>query len=159
MQLYVLLPLLLPVARLRPPFWAVLLAIVALTLAVYWGNRLVYRVPYTGSYVLWYTPVVLLGMWLAAQTARLDAVLRRGWLLALGCAGAGLWLYLPLALDALRGQAVNTFQYQVGNWLFTTGSVSCCWQWRIGSARASGGWFRASACWGATRCRFTCCTR
>jgi peptidoglycan/LPS O-acetylase OafA/YrhL len=121
MQLYVLLPLLLPVARLRPPFWAVLLAIVALTLAVYWGNRLVYRVPYTGSYVLWYTPVVLLGMWLATQTARLDAVLRRGWLLALGCAGAGLWLYLPLALDALRGQAVNTFQYQVGNWLFTTG--------------------------------------
>jgi peptidoglycan/LPS O-acetylase OafA/YrhL len=71
--------------------------------------------------VLWYTPVVLLGMWLATQTARLDAVLRRGWLLALGCAGAGLWLYLPLALDALRGQAVNTFQYQVGNWLFTTG--------------------------------------
>ena len=121
MQLYVLLPLLLPVARLRPPFWAVLIAIVALTMAVYWFNRLVYRVPYTGSYVLWYTPVVLLGVWLATQTARLDAVLRRGWLLALGCAGAGLWLYLPLALDALRGQTVNTFQYQVGNWLFTAG--------------------------------------
>jgi surface polysaccharide O-acyltransferase-like enzyme len=71
--------------------------------------------------VLWYTPVVLLGVWLATQTARLDVVLRRGWLLALGCACVGLWLYLPLALDAIRGQAVNTFQYQVGNWLFTTG--------------------------------------
>lgn len=121
MQLYVLLPFLLPTARLRPPFWAVLIAIVALTLAVYWFNRLVYRVPYSGSYVLWYTPVVLLGVWLATQTARLDTVLRRGWLLALGCAGVGLWLYLPLALDAIRGQAVNTFQYQVGNWLFTAG--------------------------------------
>ena len=121
MQLYLLLPLLLPVARLRLPFWAVLVSIVALTMAVYWFNRLVYRVPYTGSYVLWYTPVILLGLWLATQQSRLGEVLRRGWLLALLCACVGLWLYLPLALQALRGFPVNTVQYQVGNWLFTTG--------------------------------------
>lgn len=121
MQLYLLLPLVLPLARMRPPFWAVLIAIVALTMGVYWFNRLVYQVPYTGSYVLWYTPVVLLGMWLATQTDRLATVLRRGWLLALGCAGFGLWLYLPLALAVLQRLPVNTFHYQVGNWLFTTG--------------------------------------
>lgn len=121
MQLYLLLPLIAPAARLRPPFWAVLIMIIALTLAVYWFNRLVYHVPYTGSCVLWYTPVILLGAWLATQTGRLDAVLRRGWLFALGCTIVGIWLYLPLALDALRGQVVNTFQYQIGNWLFTVG--------------------------------------
>ncbi|MFN4032250.1 MAG: acyltransferase [Fimbriimonadales bacterium] len=121
MQLYVLLPLLLPVARRRPPFWAVLIAIVALTMAVYGFNRLVYRMPYTGSYVLWYTPVVLLGLWLATQAHRLGAVMRKGWLLALASAGVGLWLYLPLALQAIRGASVNTFHYQVGNWLFTAG--------------------------------------
>ncbi|BCW96062.1 MAG: acyltransferase [Fimbriimonadales bacterium] len=121
MQLYLLLPLVLPLARRRPPFWATLIAIVALTMGVYWFNRLGYRLPYTGSFVLWYTPVILLGVWLATQVDRMEIVLRRGWLLALGATIGGLWLYLPLALDALRGQAVNTFQYQVGNWLFTAG--------------------------------------
>ncbi len=121
MQLYLLLLLLLPAARLRLPFWAVLIGIVALTMAVYWANRFVYRVPYTGSYVLWYTPVILLGLWLATQANRLEEVLRRGWLFALLCASVGLWLYLPLALQALQGFPVNTFQYQTGNWLFTTG--------------------------------------
>lgn len=121
MQLYVLLPMLLPVARRRPPLWAMLIAIVALTMAVYWFNRLAYRVPYTGSYVLWYTPVVLLGVWLATQAQRLGAIVRKGWLLALASAGVGLWVYLPLALQAIQGAPVNTFHYQVGNWLFTAG--------------------------------------
>ncbi|MCS6919313.1 MAG: acyltransferase [Fimbriimonadales bacterium] len=121
MQLYLLLPLLLPAVRLRPPFWVALIAIVALAMAVYWCNRWVYRVPYTGSYVLWYTPVVLLGLWLATQAHRLGELVRRGWLLALASASVGLWLYLPLALQAIQRIPVNTFQYQVGNWLFTAG--------------------------------------
>lgn len=121
MQLYLLLPLLLSAVRLRPPFWAVLIAIVTLTMAVYWCNRLVYRVPYTGSYVLWYTPVILLGLWLATQAHRLDEVVRKGWLPATAVAVVGLWLYLPLALQAVQQIPVNTFQYQVGNWLFTAG--------------------------------------
>ncbi|GIV08022.1 MAG: hypothetical protein KatS3mg019_0113 [Fimbriimonadales bacterium] len=120
-QLYLLLPLLLPAARWRLPFWGVLIAMVALTMAVYWCNRLVYRVPYTGSYLLWYTPVILLGVWLATQTQRLGDVIRKGWLSAVGIAFVGLWLYLPLALQAIQGIPVNTFQYQVGNWLFTAG--------------------------------------
>lgn len=89
MQLYLLLPLVLPLARRRPPFWATLIAIVALTMGVYWFNRLGYRLPYTGSFVLWYTPVILLGVWLATQVDRMEIVLRRGWLLALGATIGG----------------------------------------------------------------------
>ncbi len=121
MQLYLMLPLLMPAARRRPPFWAMVVGIVVLSMAVYWFNRLVYRLPYTGSFILWYTPTVLLGVWVATQAERLEAILKRGWVWALLVALIGLAFYLPLALSALRGNAVNTFQYQVGNWLYTGG--------------------------------------
>ncbi|MFQ3610379.1 MAG: acyltransferase [Fimbriimonadales bacterium] len=121
LQLYLLLPLLMPLARYQPPFWLILVGIVGLTMGIYWFNRLVYRLPYTGSFILWYTPTVLLGFWLATQIGRLETVLKRGWGIALIGALVGLMLYLPLALAALRGNAVNTFQYQVGNWLYTGG--------------------------------------
>ncbi len=123
MQLYLLLPFVMPIARRRPPLWVVLIAMVVLTMGIYWFNRLVYRLPYTGSFILWYTPTILLGLWLASQVERLDTLFRRGWWLAVLIAGVGLALYLPLALQAIRGSPVNTFQYQVGNWLYT-GSIS-----------------------------------
>lgn len=127
-QLYLIIPFALPIMRLKPPFWSVLMAIVFITLTVYGVNRWVYRLPYPGSFVLWYTPTILFGFWLASQSNRLEGILRRGWLWAGLVAFVGLVFYLPLALAVLQKQPANTFLYQLSNWLYTGGiSVFLLW--------------------------------
>jgi peptidoglycan/LPS O-acetylase OafA/YrhL len=123
LQLYLVLPLVVPWVRRSPPFWLVLLTMVGVTLGAYVFNRWVYRMPYVGSWLLWYTPTVLLGLWLASQQHRLPQIVRRGMIWSLFGACVGLAVYLPLALAVLRGNPVNTFLYQVANWLYT-GCVS-----------------------------------
>jgi surface polysaccharide O-acyltransferase-like enzyme len=119
LQLTLLIPLLRPVLLRRWPFWKILLAAVVLTLAVYLINRYLYRIPYTGSFVLWYLPSIALGIWLVGQLHRLEEVLRRGIFWAALVASVGLALYLPLAVSVRLDLPINTFQYQAGNWLFT----------------------------------------
>lgn len=127
-QLYLIVPFALPIMRLKPPFWSVLMAMALITLAVYVVNRWVFRLPYPGSFVLWYTPAILMGFWLASQSNRLESVLRRGWLWAGLVALVGLVSYLPLALAVLQKQSVNTFLYQLSNWFYTGGiSVFLLW--------------------------------
>lgn len=130
-QLYLLLPFMLPFFRKRPPFWGVFLAILLITMGAYWHNRLVYRMPYVGSYILWYTPTILLGLWLASQASRLKEITQKGLVWSLLIAAVGLWIYLPLTLKIMRGHVGNTFEYQVGAWLFTSGiSFAMLW-WAI----------------------------
>ncbi|MCS7058623.1 MAG: acyltransferase [Meiothermus sp.] len=119
-QLTLLLPLLLPLLRWRLPFWGVMLGGGLLTLGVYFFNREVYRFEYPGSVILWYLPAIALGVWLAGQLERLDELLRRGRLAALGVVAVGLAFYLPNAVEARMGLPVNTMAYQVGHWLYTT---------------------------------------
>lgn len=122
MQLYFLLPFVLPLFRNRPPFWVVLLGIAILTMGVYWGNRLgYYRLPYPASFILWYTPSIGLGLWLAGQVHRLSDVLKRGLPLGLLLGLGGLAFYVPMALRVMQKQPVDTFHYQLSNWCFTAG--------------------------------------
>ncbi len=105
LQLTLLLPLLIPLVRRQPHgLWFLLLG-VGVTLLVYWINRYHYRLPYPASFILWYTPVLAPGLYLATRVHRLPYLLRA-------------W---PLALDALQRIPVNTFYYQLGHWAYTTG--------------------------------------
>jgi len=120
LQLTLLLPLFLLLLRRRPHGLVFLLLGVGLTLGVYFLNRHYRFLPYPGSFVLWYTPAIVLGLYLAGRLEGLPRLLRF-WPLALLAAGVGLWGYLPLALDVLKRLPVNTFHYQAFHWLYTTG--------------------------------------
>ncbi|WP_298631391.1 acyltransferase [uncultured Thermus sp.] len=120
LQLTLLLPLSLPLLRRRPHGLVFLLLGVGLTLGVYFLNRHYRFLPYPGSFVLWYTPAIALGLYLASRLEVLPRLLRF-WPIALLVAGVGLWGYLPLALEVLKRLPVNTFHYQAFHWLYTTG--------------------------------------
>lgn len=119
-QLVLLMPLLLPVLRRRVPAWAVLLASIGLTLAFYWANRLYWQVPFPGSTLIWYLPTLAVGLTLVNEMHRLGQIMQhyRAW--GLVFLGVGLGFYLPLAYNAIRGIPVNTFQYQVGYWVYSS---------------------------------------
>ncbi len=119
LQLYLALPFLVPLFRKRASFWWVGVWTVVLPLQFYALNYYVLRLPYVGSVVFWYAGTVVLGMWLGSQSENLEAILRRsvpvtGTLALLsGC------FYLPLALQTLAKVEVNTFAFQVGEWIYT----------------------------------------
>lgn len=119
LQLTLLIPLLRPLLLRRWPFWKVLVLGLVLTLVIYLINRYLYRIPYTGSFVLWYLPSIALGVWLVGQLHQLETVLRRGLPWAALVATLGLALYLPAAVSVRLDLPINTFIYQLGNWLFT----------------------------------------
>lgn len=119
-QLVLLMPLVLPVLRRKIPAWAVLLASIGLTLAFYWANRLYWQVPFPGSTLIWYLPTLAVALTLVNEMPRLDGVLQRYRVWGLVFLGIGMSLYLPLAYDAIRNIPVNTFQYQVGYWIYSS---------------------------------------
>lgn len=119
LQLYLILPLLAPLFRKRPPLSAALATAVGLPLGFYALNFYQLRLPYVGSVIFWYMASVVLGMWLGSRTDDLEAILRR-WVpftgaiaLISGC------FYLPMAIRDLAQKEVNTFYFQVGEWAYT----------------------------------------
>lgn len=119
LQLTLLLPFFRPLLVRRPSGGWFLLLGVGVTLLLYFLNRQYRFLPYPGSFILWYTPALALGLYLAVRLEALPRLLRF-WPLVLLGAGVGLWGYLPLALEALQRQPVNTFHYQAFHWLYTT---------------------------------------
>jgi surface polysaccharide O-acyltransferase-like enzyme len=119
LQLYLVLPLLVPLVRRRPPFALIALTTLAVTLAVYWLNRLVLHLPFQGSVILWHVVSVGLGLWLGSREEPLETVLRR----ALPYAGVATLFsaafYLPLAVANLRNERLDTFHYQLAEWGYT----------------------------------------
>jgi len=125
LELYALLPLLVPLFRRRPPFWAVALGAVAFQLAIYGLNRFV---PSTAhrfqSTILWDALPVALGLWLYSRSAEMPTRILRVWCwVAAGAVILGLLIYEPLALHLLAfpKQHINTFLYQIGQWGYTAG--------------------------------------
>ncbi|MBZ9753399.1 acyltransferase [Deinococcus sp. HMF7604] len=120
LEVYLVLPLLLPLARRRPSITAALLAGLALQLGLYFLNREVLRLPFPASTVLWYMLPVVLGM---AVGARLDEFTgwwqRRRWTLLPFLIGAYL-VYLPTALAYARGEAVTPVVYSGLSWVYTS---------------------------------------
>lgn len=123
LQLSLLLPLLLPLLRRRPSFTIIGPALLVSTLGFYALNRYALHLTYVGSIILWYLPAVLLGVWLGSDTERLHVRLRQGAWVALPLAVLSLAFYLPQALQALQNRPVNTFLFQVGEWMTTTSTA------------------------------------
>ena len=120
LELYVLLPLLVPLFRCRPPFWAAALGAIGLQAVVYFANRFLFYRQFDGT-ILWDILPVALGLWLFSQSERLEANLRKGAWVAGVVTLAMLMLYTPLAINVQLHQPANTGLYQMGQWGFTAG--------------------------------------
>jgi peptidoglycan/LPS O-acetylase OafA/YrhL len=132
LQFYALFPFALAFFRKRWPLGRTLLVLVAAQLLIYWLNRLVLRVPSPGSFVFWYTLPIGVGMYLGANFEAFADMWRRWRLAAVALTAVGWAWYLPIALAALGGSRVDTFQYAASSWLFTTATsvalFGLCWQ-------------------------------
>ena len=122
LEMYVLLPLLVPLFGRRPPFWAVAGGVVALQAAVYGLNRYVFLHRFQTT-ILWDILPVALGLWLFGQAARWPEIFRRGvWGAGAVTLAAGA-VYTPLAIAAMLPRAhINTAEYQFGQWGYTAGA-------------------------------------
>ena len=120
LEMYVLLPLLVPLFRKRPPFWAVALVAVILQAGVYGLNRYVFLHQFQTT-ILWDILPVALGLWLFSQSARQAQIFRRGVWGTGAMTLVAFAIYTPLAVAAMLHRPVNTAEYQFGQWGFTAG--------------------------------------
>lgn len=120
LEVYLLLPLLLPLARKKPYITAAL----GLGLLAQWGayelNRSVLRLQFPASTVLWYLLPVLLGVGVGARFAEFPAWWRRRWPMLLLLTALAYAAYLPTALDYLSGDLTSSTGYNVRSWLYTS---------------------------------------
>lgn len=120
-ELYLVLPLLLPVFRRRPPFWAAALSAVIFEAAVYLLNRFLLLHKFQTT-IAWDTLPVAFGLWLWSQQHRWPEIFKRGLAPALVLTLAAAAVYTPLGVRALLPSAhINTALYQFGQWGFTAG--------------------------------------
>ncbi len=120
-ELYLVLPLLLPLFKRRPPFWAVALGAVAFEAVVYLLNRFLLLHKFQTT-IAWDTLPVAFGLWLWSQQGRWPEVFKRGLWPALGLTAAALLVYTDLGVKTLLPPAhINTAVYQFGQWGFTAG--------------------------------------
>lgn len=131
-EMYVLLPLLLPLFQRRPPLWTVALGAVVLQATVYGLNRFVLPHKFQTT-IFWDILPVALGLWLWSQLGRWPELFRRGWGPTLAVTLAALALYTPLGVATSAPLAPSslavyhqlgkqlTAVYQGGEWVFTAG--------------------------------------
>lgn len=120
-ELYLVLPLLLPVFQRRPPFWLVALGAVVFQSAVYCLNRFVLLHKFQTT-ILWDILPVALGLWLWSQADRWPEIFKRGLLPALILTATAWVVYTNLGIKTLLPSAhINTAVYQFGQWTFTAG--------------------------------------
>jgi peptidoglycan/LPS O-acetylase OafA/YrhL len=135
-QILIVLPPLVLLFRRKPPFLAAAVGGIALTLAVYAANRFYLRMPYPGSFFMWYTPVIALGLWLASQVDRLPDILRCSLPAASLLTAVFALLYFWLGTELLLHRPVNSFAYQLIEWGYMTAAsfllVYIAYRWKSG---------------------------
>lgn len=131
-ELYVLLPLLLPLFQRRPAFWTVALGAIAVQAIVYALNRFVLLHRFQST-ILWDILPAALGLWLWSRLGRWPGIFRRGLLPALAVTAAALAVYTPLGAATLAPATQTSLSlyhhfgkqftavYQFGQWGFTAG--------------------------------------
>ncbi|PNY82512.1 acyltransferase [Deinococcus koreensis] len=120
LEVYLVLPLLLPVARRRPSITAALLLGVAAQLGLYLLNREVLRLPFPASTVLWYMLPIMVGMAVGARFSEFPAWWRRRRGVLLPLLAVAYALYLPVALEYVRSGQVTPVVYAGLSWVFTS---------------------------------------
>lgn len=120
-ELYLVLPPLLPLFRRRPPFWAVALGAVVFEGTVYLLNRFLLLHKFQTT-IAWDTLPVALGFWLWSQQHRWPEIFKRGLAPTLVLTLAAAAVYTQLGIQTLLPPAhINTALYQFGQWGFTAG--------------------------------------
>lgn len=119
LEVYLLLPLLLPLARRRPSITAALLGGLAVQLGLYLLNREVLRLPFPASTVLWYALPVSLGLAVGARLEDFQAWWRRRRPVLLPLLAVAYAAYLPVALAYVRGTPVTPVVYSGLSWTYT----------------------------------------
>ena len=120
LEVYLVIPLLLPLARRRPPIVLALLIGAALQLGIYLLNRSFLRLPYPASTVLWYILPITVGVAVGARLDEFPAWWRKYRLFLVAAAATAYALYLPQALAYVRGEALNPTVYSTLSWTYTT---------------------------------------
>ncbi|GBF04450.1 acetyltransferase, fucose-4-O-acetylase [Deinococcus aerius] len=121
LQFSLILPLLLPLFRRRPRFRWVLVGAVALQLLVYLLNRsgvLHFRFPAT--MVLWYLPVLGLGMAFGSSDVPFGRFWHRWRLWIVAATLLTFAWYVPLSVALLQRVPVSSAAYSLANWSYTT---------------------------------------
>ena len=120
LQMCLILPFLMPLARKRLPFWKVLPLTIVLTLAFFACNRLFWHIHTPASWLFWYVPSITFGMWLATQTERWLSIARRGWIFAfIFLLTSGAW-YLPFDLLEAQGIDQRSMLFPISQWIFVS---------------------------------------
>lgn len=120
LEVYLVIPLMLPLARRRPPIVLALLIGAALQLGIYVLNREVLRLPFPASTVLWYMLPVTVGVAVGARLDEFPAWWRKNRVFLIAAAALAYTLYMPQALAYVRGEAVTPIIYSGLSWAYTT---------------------------------------
>lgn len=120
LQVYLILPLLLPLARRRPYITLALLGGAALQFGAYLLNREVLHLTFPASTALWYVLPIVLGVAVGARFADFPEWWRTRRRKFLPLLAASFVAYLPPAVAAMKGEPVNTLNYNLSSWLFTS---------------------------------------
>lgn len=120
LQLCLILPLLLPLMRKRPPLWKLLPLTILLTLVIFFANRHFLWTRYPASWIFWYIPSIALGIWLAGQSERWLSIARRGWFFTWLLMMASGWYYLSFAMRDTEGADVRTIVYPISQWVYVS---------------------------------------
>lgn len=134
LQVYLLLPLLLPFARRRPPIWAAFLLGAALQAGAYLLNREVLEVRYPGSTVLWYVLPIVLGISVGARLGEFSEWFRRWRWWVLGLLVLVFPPYLSITTRQMLGESVDSVAYHALNWAYSAlmalGLLGLAYQWQ-----------------------------
>lgn len=142
LEVYLLLPLLLPLARRRPAIGLMLALGLAAQLGAYFLNREVLALRFPASTVLWYLLPVLVGLGVGARLQEFPAWWRGRLPWLLGALAVAYALYIPVSTGNLRGDPVVPLHYNALNWTYsilvalTLLGAAYAWQER------AGGWLR-----------------
>ncbi len=120
LELYLALPLLLPLARRRPGIGVALLLGLGVQVAAYLLNAAVFDFRFPASTLLWYLAPVLVGVGIGARLDEFPEWWRRRRLWWLAGLVLGAALYLPQGLALVSGGEVVSWSYSLSHWLYST---------------------------------------
>ncbi|ACO45991.1 putative acyltransferase [Deinococcus deserti VCD115] len=119
LEVYLVLPLLLPLARRRPSVSVALLAGLAAQIGAYFLNKEVLHLQFPASTAFWYVLPITLGVAVGARFGEFEDWWRRRRVILLPLLAAAYALYLPVALAYVRGERVTPLIYSTLSWTFT----------------------------------------
>ncbi|SEJ83296.1 Surface polysaccharide O-acyltransferase, integral membrane enzyme [Deinococcus reticulitermitis] len=139
LQVYAVLPLLLPLARRRPAIWWALLLGALAQVGAYFLNREVLLVRYPASTILWYVLPIILGVAVGARLSEFSEWFRksRWWVLALLLLVYPPYLYVTVnyALD----RPVTPMYHSLLSWAYSTlmaiGLLGLAYRWQASVSR------------------------